>query len=91
MSILQAHVFVSGRVQGVGYRASTCKVAVSLGLKGWVRNLPDGRVEAVFAGTAAQVEEMLRWCRQGPPAAIVDDVTVEYEAPQVFQEFRITR
>jgi acylphosphatase len=91
MSLLQAHIFVSGRVQGVGYRASTCKVAEALGLKGWVRNLPDGRVEAVFAGAAVQVEDMLRWCRQGPPAAIVDDVMVEYENPQSFQGFQIRR
>ena len=90
-NLLRAHVFVSGRVQGVGYRYSTWDMAQLLKLNGWVRNLRDGRVEAVFEGTPAQVEEMLRWCHQGPPAAVVKEVTVTYEPPQGTKGFEVTR
>lgn len=65
---------ISGRVQGVWFRASTREEALRLGLDGWVRNLPDGRVEAVFEGEAAALETMLAWCRVGPPGARVDVV-----------------
>ena len=88
---LQAHVLVSGLVQGVGYRLTTQTIARQNGLTGWVRNLPDGRVEAVFEGTQSQVTQMLEWCRQGPPAARVDDVTVEYHTPQGLQAFQVRR
>lgn len=91
MSLTQAHVFVTGRVQGVGYRAATWDIALALGLKGWVRNLRHGRVEAVFEGNSTQIQEMLRWCRQGPPAAIVRDVAVDYREPEGFQDFQIRR
>lgn len=70
------HVFVSGVVQGVGYRFATVRQATHLGLKGWVRNLADGRVEAVFEGDRAAIQQMLQWCHRGPSAAIVDDVVV---------------
>lgn len=88
---LRAHIFISGRVQGVGYRASTGDMARLLKLNGWVRNLRDGRVEAVFEGSAPQVEEMIRWCHQGPPAAKVTIVQVDYEPPQGIQGFEVTR
>lgn len=68
---------ITGRVQGVWYRAWTEKTATALGLSGWVRNCADGSVEAVFAGDDAAVDEMLAACRDGPPLARVDDVTVE--------------
>lgn len=68
------HVWISGRVQGVYFRANTLKQASSLGLTGWVRNLPDGRVEAVFEGETRAVEQMLEWCRSGSPPARVDNV-----------------
>ncbi|MEN9208187.1 MAG: acylphosphatase [Gloeomargarita sp. GMQP_bins_120] len=75
-------VWISGRVQGVGYRAATRQQALRLGLSGWVRNLPDGRVEAVFAGPAEAVDKMIAWCHQGPPAAQVTSVLVEpYTGP----------
>lgn len=73
------HVYVSGRVQGVGYRQSTYHEAIRLGLLGWVRNLPDGRVEAVFSGPRSIQELMLAWCRSGPPHAQVDDVDASFE------------
>jgi len=85
----RAHVFVSGRVQGVWFRASTRDKAEELSLKGWVRNLPDGRVEAVFEGDDRAVEEMVEWCRHGPPMARVDRVDIEYEKPQGERSFRI--
>lgn len=88
---IRAHVFVSGRVQGVGYRAATCDKATALKLNGWVRNLQDGRVEAVFEGSIAPVEEMLRWCRQGSAWAIVDDVAIEYEPPEHLRHFEVRR
>lgn len=71
------HLFISGKVQGVFYRATAVEVARKLGLAGWVRNLPDGRVEAVAQGDEEQIEEFIRWCRNGPPAARVEDIEVE--------------
>lgn len=75
---VRARVRVTGRVQGVCYRQSTVEMAGPLGLSGWVRNLPDGSVEALFEGDKAKVGEAIAWCRQGPPRAAVDDVTVEW-------------
>ncbi|MFQ4141789.1 acylphosphatase [Chlorogloeopsis sp. ULAP02] len=89
--LIRAHVFISGRVQGVGYRFATVDTASQLGLSGWVRNLPDGRVEAVFEGVREVVEEMIRWCHQGPPAAIVKDVVVEYAEPEGLRRFDVRR
>ncbi|MDQ3791219.1 MAG: acylphosphatase [Actinomycetota bacterium] len=77
----RAHVYVSGDVQGVFFRDSARQRAGELGLAGWVRNLPDGRVEAVFEGTREKVTEMVRWCEEGPPHAGVEDVEAEFEAP----------
>ncbi|MBF2080472.1 MAG: acylphosphatase [Synechococcales cyanobacterium T60_A2020_003] len=89
--IVRVHIFVSGRVQRVGYRFSTCDQAAVLNVNGWVRNLHDGRVEAVFEGSKVQIQEMLRWCRKGPPSAIVQDVRVEYEPPAGLDGFQIIR
>jgi len=77
--MVRARLFISGRVQGVFYRA-TCRDEVGLrGLSGWVRNLPDGRVEALLQGPCDQVESMIAWCFKGPRGAQVDDVAVTYE------------
>ena len=73
----RVHVVIEGRVQGVFFRASTRDEARARGLGGWVRNLPDGRVEARFEGDKRIVENMLTWCRKGPPYAYVDRVEVE--------------
>ena len=73
------HVYISGRVQGVFFRANTWKQARELTLTGWVRNLPNGCVEAVFEGEQKAAEEMLSWCRTGTPPARVDHVDVEEE------------
>lgn len=79
MSVKRLHIWVSGRVQGVFYRARTVEVARSLGLTGWVRNLPDGRVEIVAEGEASALERLLEWCREGPPAARVENVVAREE------------
>ncbi len=73
------HVWITGRVQGVFFRASTRHEARARGLNGWVRNLPDGRVEAVFEGERRILENMLIWCQHGPPFAYVDHVVVQWE------------
>jgi acylphosphatase len=85
----RAHVKIYGRVQGVWFRASTKEVADKLGVRGWVRNMPDGTVEAVFEGDDKSVEKIIEWCHRGPPLARVDRVEVEYEEPQGETEFRI--
>ena len=77
----RARVRVSGRVQGVFFRDSTREKAQELGLSGYVTNTPDGDVEAVFEGPPESVEEMVRWCGQGPSQASVENVDVEYESP----------
>jgi acylphosphatase len=88
---VRAHVHVSGRVQGVYYRANTRDAARDRGVGGWVRNLDDGRVEAVFEGPREQVEAMVEWCHEGSPAASVDDVAVSYEDPRGADGFEIRR
>lgn len=87
-------VFVSGKVQGVFFRESTRREAERLGVAGWVRNLPDGRVEGLFAGPPAAVDDLVRWCRQGPPGARVDALAVEpatLGASDVGLGFRVLR
>ncbi|MEL7036483.1 MAG: acylphosphatase [Cyanobacteria bacterium J06592_8] len=91
LSPQRVRVLISGRVQGVGFRYSTREAALERSIKGWVRNLPSGQVEAVFEGHSAQIESMIEWCYQGPPAAIVQQVTVQEEAPEDLQGFEITR
>ena len=76
----RAHVRVSGQVQGVFFRDSTRKKAEELGLAGWVRNLPDGQVEAVFEGPSQEVREMVRWCKEGPRHASVENVNTDFES-----------
>ncbi|MFH1101823.1 MAG: acylphosphatase [Methanobacteriota archaeon] len=72
----RVHVVISGQVQGVWYRASTKEKAEELGLTGWVKNTAHGNVEAVFEGDESTVNEMIAWCRKGPPLAQVTDVKV---------------
>ena len=76
----RARVVIGGIVQGVFFRMETRRAARKQGgVDGWVRNLPDGTVEAVFEGEKEAVESMVRWCRQGPPASRVDHVEVEWQ------------
>ena len=75
----KVHVYISGRVQGVFFRAETQRAAVCLHLTGWVRNTEDGRVEAVFEGEDGDIDKMLAWCHTGPPHARVDQVIADEE------------
>ncbi len=87
----RAHVYISGRVQGVGFRWNTQAMAQQLGLSGWVRNLWDGRVEAVFEGPEAAVQQAVQWCHHGQRPARVENVTVTYETPTGESKyFRVT-
>jgi acylphosphatase len=79
---VRAHVFVSGMVQGVSFRWYATEQARAHGVSGWVRNLDDGRVEAVFEGRESAVEAMVAWCRTGPRHARVSDVDVQWEEPE---------
>jgi acylphosphatase len=87
----RARVLVSGKVQGVYFRANTREQARERGVDGWVRNLRDGRVEAVFEGPADDVDAMVEWCHEGSPAARVDDVEAEYDDPEGLNGFEIRR
>lgn len=90
MTVVRVHLYISGRVQGVYYRRNAMQEAKRLGLTGWVRNLPDRRVEAVAEGDGEHVEDFIRWCRKGPPLAIVRDVEVHREpATNWFETFEI--
>ena len=91
MSDTRAHVFVTGRVQGVSYRANTRDAARDAGVDGWVKNLDDGRVEAVFEGEEENVERLVEWCHEGSPAADVESVDVEYGDPEEVSGFEVRR
>jgi acylphosphatase len=85
----RAHVFVSGRVQGVSFRDATRSQAEQLGLSGWVHNTQDGQVEAVFEGEPDTVQQMIEWCKSGPSSADVEDVSVENEQPENLSGFEV--
>ena len=90
MASKRLHVLISGRVQGVFFRASTCEQANRLSLRGWVRNIPDGRVEAVFEGEEERLEKMLHWCHQGPPGSLPEGVKSRWgKWAGEFRDFRI--
>jgi acylphosphatase len=87
---LRAHVIISGYVQGVWFRASTRDEATRIGVAGWVRNLPDGGVEALFEGEKKKVEEIIGWCHKGPSGAQVSNVEISWERYKgEFQNFSI--
>lgn len=89
---VRVHIFVSGRVQGVFFRHFTKQHAQALGIGGWVRNLSDGRVEAVFEGGQAQVERLLELVKKGPPLANVKAVDVKFEKPtREFRDFEVRK
>ena len=79
----RVHVLIEGRVQGVGFRFMTAREALARDLKGWVRNLPDGRVEAEFEGAHEILEAMVAWCRTGPWLASVTNVDVHWETGEM--------
>jgi acylphosphatase len=88
--LTRVRVRISGRVQGVFFRAEARSRAESLGLAGWVRNAADGSVEAAFEGDEARLRSMVDWCRRGPSGARVDNVEVETEEPTGETGFRVS-
>jgi acylphosphatase len=90
MSKMRVHVWIKGKVQGVCFRAYTQEKAEELGVFGWVRNLPDGKVEAIFEGEEDSVKEMVKWCHKGPSYAYVAEVTaVEEDYQDEFKRFSL--
>jgi acylphosphatase len=85
------HLVIKGKVQGVFFRASTKDKAKELGIKGWVKNMPDGNVEVLAAGNKDQLENFIEWCRRGPTQAIVSDVVVSNAEESFLNEFRIIK
>jgi acylphosphatase len=86
---VRVYAIVSGLVQGVGYRFYTASEARRRHITGWVRNLSDGRVEAVFEGDRPSVVQMLEWCQHGPIGAVVEDIQAEYSTPENLQSFEV--
>lgn len=89
MTTVRRRATIRGRVQGVYYRDSCRSAAVALGVRGWVRNLPDGSVQVVAEGDDDAVRRLLEWCREGPPRAVVTDVRIVEETPAAEREFRV--
>jgi acylphosphatase len=87
--VVRYRVLVSGQVQGVYFRDTCRRLAVQRGVRGWVRNLPDGRVEAVFEGAADDVQQLIDWARRGPRLAVVAGVSVRAEPPEGLSSFHI--
>ena len=86
----RVHAYVSGRVQGVFFRSMLADIAESLGVTGWVRNLPDGRVETILEGEKSSVEKVIQFCKRGPSGAYVSDVDINWEeARGEFPNFKI--
>ncbi|HLB60429.1 MAG TPA: acylphosphatase [Patescibacteria group bacterium] len=84
----RVHIYIFGRVQGVFFRASCKETADRLGIAGWVRNLPDGRVEAVFEGTEKEIEKVIEWCYSGSPGK-VETVEKTEEKAEGLERFEI--
>jgi acylphosphatase len=89
LEVVRRHLWVRGRVQGVWYRGSCAERALALGVSGWARNLPDGRVEIVAEGDPEAVDKLVEWCRHGPPAARVTAVEVRVEEPEGLGGFNV--
>jgi acylphosphatase len=87
--VVRYRVLISGRVQGVFFRATCRRMAEQHGVSGWVRNRPDGSVEAVFEGSAGEVSRLVEWSRHGPRSAVVEDVRVQSEPPEGISGFQI--
>ncbi len=91
-NLRHVHIIIHGRVQGVWFRASTKEIADSLGVKGWVRNLPDNSVEIDAQGETDILEKFIQWCHEGPPGARVTDIDIqELETASTVQDFRVVR
>jgi acylphosphatase len=89
--MITTHIIIKGKVQGVFYRATAKETAVKMGLTGWVKNTAEGNVEAMVTGDAEEVQKFIDWCRQGPPRAVVTELTTEEKVLKVFDHFQILR
>ena len=88
--MVRANIIFSGTVQGVGFRFTVQRYAIRLGLKGWVRNTPDGCVEAVFEGEEENINRIIEWCHQGSTHSKVKNVEIKYQEPKnEFSDFTI--
>jgi acylphosphatase len=88
---MTTHVIIKGKVQGVFFRATAKEVADKIGVSGWVRNTPEGDVEAVASGSEEQVNAFIEWCRKGPRSAVVTNVETRVAEDQQFTSFQILR
>jgi acylphosphatase len=84
-------LLISGKVQGVFFRETSRKMAEKLNIRGWIKNNPDGKVEAVVTGTGETVEEFIKWCKAGPEKAKVDKVEIEKLNEVIFTRFEVIR
>ena len=89
MSLVTVHLRIAGFVHGVSFRATMAKTASDRGVRGWVRNLPDGTVEAVLEGRESDVLRVVDWAKRGPPRATVQRVDIKHIPPRNFRDFRI--
>jgi acylphosphatase len=90
VALARTHVLIAGLVQGVAFRDSTRALAIERGVRGWVRNLVDGRVEAIFEGEREAVDALVAWCHRGPPGARVERVEIAWlPATREFLDFRV--
>jgi acylphosphatase len=87
--VVRYRVLISGRVQGVFFRDTCRRMAERHNVSGWVRNLPDGSVEAVFEGSAEEVRRLVEWSHHGPRSAVVEDVRVQAEPPEGISGFQV--
>jgi acylphosphatase len=88
--LVRVHLFIDGLVQGVFFRSTTRSVAKKYSIKGWVKNLPDGRVEVVAEGEEENIQKLIEFCKKGPPGAIVTDVQIIWEEYKgEFDDFKI--
>lgn len=85
------HLIVSGKVQGVFFRANAKDLADEIGITGWVKNCEDGNVEAMAQGSEEQLQKFVEWCKKGPPKAIVTDVKIATADAELFEEFSVIR
>ena len=85
------HLLIKGKVQGVFYRASAKDVALTLDLKGWIKNTREGHVESIVAGSEKSLQQYIEWCRKGPAKAVVQSINVTSIKDENFHEFRIIR
>lgn len=85
------HLLISGKVQGVFFRESSRKLAEKLNIKGWIKNTPDGKVEALITGEEKDLNDFVNWCRKGPEKAEVADVKISKERSIHFEEFEVIR